>query len=356
MSAPNTFNLLALGHRNVGKTVFLAGSYAGSRPNFDLSRAWRLWFDCDNIIDQRHLEEMLQCVARTGRYPPPTVKVTQFTFRLQRRSVLGIQTLCHFSWCDVPGELCNIHNPSFQKILLNSHGCCLFIDAKALVRHGATYLETLESFVKKAEVISAEVQQRGCQYPLALILTKCDRLEPGPQSRLQLEQNLKPLLDRLDAVQANYRSFLSSIPITTGESITCLQPTHAAIPFLWLTAELRTLYRTQHPQALATGLQELLQGGHQQQSSDRTVAKPRAAFLWRPFTLLQVAGVSLLGGIIAFYCLSMFNQARLYPKRGKPQTTKVCSEFKVFSAPIHRCVVARPVFRLTKTTMIPLHW
>jgi hypothetical protein len=337
MSPPKTFNLLALGHRNVGKTVFLAGSYAASRPSFDLSQTWQLWFDCDNITAQRNLEDMLRSVACTGKYPPPTVKVTQFSFRLQRRSLLGTQTLCHFRWCDIPGERCNIHDPSFQQILFNSHGCCLFIDAKALVKHGSDYLDTLESFVNKAEAISVHVSQRSCPYPFALILTKCDALEPGPHSLLKLEQNLKPLLARLDAVQAKYRTFFSAIPIAPSEGMACLKPSHTAMPFLWLTAELRALYRSQPPQPLASGFQELSYTSSEPKSPTRTEAQRWPQLLSRRAAALQVVTVSLLGGIVVFWGLVLFGQVRLTPKRNNPQTTEVHLHLMVGSE--HRLVV-----------------
>jgi hypothetical protein len=265
MSAPKTFNLLALGHRGAGKTVFLAGSYAASRPSRRLSESWRLWFDCQDISAQQNLETLLSGVARTGQYPPPTLKVTSFRFQLQRRSLWGAETLCQFRWNDIPGEICSFANPLFQAILLRSQGGCLFIDAQSLAKHGSTYLETLESLIRQIEVISAHVNHQGIRFPFALILTKCDGLPSvfgqdslsNRHSCSQLQEHLQPLLDRLNRAQAHYQIFYSSIPIRATTRMASLDSTQAAMPFLWLTSELRTLYRWQQPKSLATELQQL---------------------------------------------------------------------------------------------------
>ncbi|MGF1602613.1 MAG: hypothetical protein ACFCU8_11430 [Thermosynechococcaceae cyanobacterium] len=265
MSALNTFNLLALGHRGAGKTVFLAGSYAASRPSRKLTQSWRLWFDCQDISAQKNLEELLSGIARTGRYPPPTMKVTSFRFQLQRRNLWGAETLCQFRWSDIPGEICSFANPYFQAILLRSHGGCLFIDAPSLARHGSTYLETLESLIRQIEVISAHVNHQGIRFPFALILTKCDSLQSllgqsapsNSHSVLQLQENLQPLLNRLNRSQAHYQIFYSSIPINASTGMSSLESTRAAMPFLWLTSELRSLYRWQEPKSLAAELEQL---------------------------------------------------------------------------------------------------
>ena len=44
--ATETFNLLSIGQRAVGKTVFLVGSYAESHADSLTKRPGQLWFDC----------------------------------------------------------------------------------------------------------------------------------------------------------------------------------------------------------------------------------------------------------------------------------------------------------------------
>ncbi len=311
MGSLTSFNLLALGHRGVGKTVFLAGSYASSRPNPKLSRDWRLWFDCQNITEQQHLEEVLRRVASTGRYPPPTVKVTSFRFRLQRRNLLSTQTLCQFHWCDVPGEICSLRDPRFQSILLKSHGGCLFVDAPALAKHGQIYLETLESLIRQVELISAHVDRKGIRFPFALILTKCDSLRAttgpqvtsNPQNLVQLHKNLEPLLTRLNRAKTHYQIFHSAIPIVAAAGIANLQSTPTATPFLWLMSELRTLYRWQKPQVLATKLAQLFHSSEEQK--EQKTAGKLVLPSQKPLPRSRVANVSRFLGVVGLTALSL---------------------------------------------------
>jgi hypothetical protein len=222
----------------VGKTVFLAGSYAelhsGRLPN----HAQHLWFDCQDSQVQENIESILSYVARTGQYPPPTIKITNFDFSLKYHSSWGNKTLCHFRWWDIPGESCNITNPDFRAMVFNSHGCCVFIDAFELV-HNNAYLETLEeNLILQVTAIADLVSLMGSKYVFALILTKCDLLEPDLMERQRLEKGLQPLINRLDVVAANYQIFYSVIPIVSTEGTPTLRPTGAAAPFLWLIWEL----------------------------------------------------------------------------------------------------------------------
>ena len=57
----------------------------------------------------------------------------------------------------------------------NSHGCCVFIDAYALV-HDNVYIHALEDVIKQVMVIASLVYLNDSNYPFAVILTKCDRL------------------------------------------------------------------------------------------------------------------------------------------------------------------------------------
>jgi len=117
----------------------------------------RLWFDCQDSQAQENIEDILNYIGETGEYPPPTMKVTNFNLSLKRHSLWGNQTLCNFSWWDFPGESCNIDNPDFRKMVLNSHGCCVFIDAYALV-HIPTYQQNLK------DIIQAVMQIANCVY------------------------------------------------------------------------------------------------------------------------------------------------------------------------------------------------
>ena len=257
-TTPKTFSLLSIGQRGVGKTVFLSGSYAELHSDSQLDHSKQLWFDCQDSDVQEKIERILSYVAQTSLYPPATIKITNFNFSLKRRSLWGTKTLCHFRWWDIPGESCNIRNPDFQKMVLASHGCCVFINANALV-HDEAYPQALEDIAKQVVAIASLVCQHGLKYAFALILTKCDLIEPDPLNLLQIEENLQPLIARLDAVKANYQRFYSAIRIVSMQSgASTLRARGAAAPLLWLLSELSRPYNFPYPQDLSSGLTQSL--------------------------------------------------------------------------------------------------
>ncbi len=235
-TATKTFSLLSIGQRGVGKTVFLAGSYAELHPNGQ-NQTQQLWFDCQETQMQKNIESILRYVVQTAQYPPATIKVTNFSFSLKRQNRWGTQTLCHFRWWDIPGELCKMQNQDFRNTVTTSHGCCVFIDAYALV-HSHAYLKALEDITDQVMAIASLVSLNGLEYAFALILTKCDLLQGDPLSRQQIKLGLQPLTNCLDAVKANYQTFYTHIPIVHTESTSTLKPQGAAAPLLWLVWEL----------------------------------------------------------------------------------------------------------------------
>lgn len=240
-TATKTYSLLSIGQRGVGKTVFLTGSYAELHGDSQPDHLRQLWFDCQDSDAQENIESLLSYIARTGQYPSPTLKITNFNFSLKRHTLWGAQTLSHFRWWEIPGEICNNRNRDFQTIVLNSHGCCVFIDAYALV-HNNAYIHALEDIINKVMGIASLVSLNRLNYGFALILTKCDLLEPGSASFQQIENGLQPLATQLDAVKVNYKTFYSCIPIVRTEGASTLRPKGAAAPLLWLAWELRKAY------------------------------------------------------------------------------------------------------------------
>ncbi|MGH2415938.1 MAG: tetratricopeptide repeat protein, partial [Microcystaceae cyanobacterium] len=198
---PPVFNLLSIGQRGVGKTVFLAGSYAELQDKSRTNQSESLWFECQDKQDKENLNGILNYVARTGEYPPPTLKITDFNFELKQRSRGREKTLCLFRWWDIPGEYCDFSQPDFQKMVLNSHSCCVFINAYQLV-NDANYPSTLERMVKQIASIATLVAPHLLNYRFALIFTQCDRLDSSPISRLQIEQNLQHLIASLEMAKA----------------------------------------------------------------------------------------------------------------------------------------------------------
>ena len=300
----NTFNLLSIGQRGVGKTVFLAGSYAELHSNHQLKPPQKLWFDCQKSQDEEKIDRILKYVAQTGQYPPATMKITDFNFSLKCSSLWTTKTLCHFRWWDVPGESCNSSNPEFQKIVLSSHGCCVFINASALV-NDRNYLQPLEEIIQQVVAIASLVNQHGLKYAFALIFTKCDLLNLDPISLLQIEERVQPLLTRLDAVKADYQKFYSAIPIISFAGVPILKAKGASAPLLWLVSQLRKLHHVQVRNDLGSGLEQSIT------KAGRTHTAKNVLGLSLPSNypasmLLSLAGVSLLGVCAALFILSPF--------------------------------------------------
>lgn len=249
---PKKFKLLSIGQRGVGKTVFLAGSYVELRSDSQLNHQ-QSWFDCQDSDVQENIENLLSHIARTGQYPPSTLKTTNFNFNLKRRTLWGIKTLCQFGWYDIPGELCDVDNPDFRKMVFKSNGCCVFIDAHALV-HKPVYQQALEDIIQQVMPIATLVYLNSFKYAFALLLTKCDLLEADPLSRKHLEESLQPLMCRLDGVKANYQTFCLGINIVRSEGVSSLKATGAAAPILWLGRELSLA----HSPSLINNLVELV--------------------------------------------------------------------------------------------------
>lgn len=285
--SPKTFNLLSIGQRGVGKTVFLAGSYAELQPDRLSSHPQPFWFECQDREVQDNLDKIIRHIHQTGLYPPATIKITSFNFDLKRQGWWGVNTLCHFRWWDVPGEACTIRNPDFQNLVLNSHGCCVFISAQALVHH-QDYAESIADIFDQVVAIASLAAQHQLNYSFALILTKCDLLESGAVAQLQIEQNLQPLITRLDAVQATYQRFYSAIPIVSMEGAANLRARGAAAPLLWLLSELNKHYPFHQQSDLANGF-----------SHNLAVGQLFPPSLRKSILLLSLASVGVLGAIVA---------------------------------------------------------
>lgn len=326
---PKTFNLLSIGQRGVGKTVFLAGSYAELHSYNQPEHKRQLWFDCQDSQEQEKIEQLLKYITRTGQYPPPTLKITNFKFSMKFHSQRGTKTLCHFGWWDIPGESCNIDNPDFQKMVFNSSGCCVFIDAHALV-HQPTYQQAFEEIIQQLMPIATLVHLNCFSYAFALILTKCDLLEADPLSRQHLEQRLQPLTSRLDAVKANYQTFHSDIPIIHSEGVSTLEATGAAAPLLWLVWELNKA----HNPGLMNALVSRLRSNSQQQvapslqsiftsAGTSRVRKILGLYLFpstrRYILLLAMAIVGVLG----VFSLFSVNYERIFQRQPKNLDTLV---------------------------------
>jgi tetratricopeptide (TPR) repeat protein len=266
-----TFTLISLGSRGVGKTVFLASNCAEILRSSDQKKDKEaLWFECENPEFQEKLEKLVGYVVRTGQYPPPTFKIEDFVFSLKRKNLGSNKTLCQFRWLDLPGEWCDSQSPEFQSVLLQSHGCCVFVDAHALL-HDKPYLEAVDAMMTQVEAISSVVNHNNLRYPLALICTKCDLIDLSATGLLQLETKLIPIIKRLDAINAHYRRFYSPSPMVDRSNSGILDFKDANAPLLWLITELQKLHGSDVELNLGNSLSQMMSNAIQDSPKDSRV-------------------------------------------------------------------------------------
>jgi hypothetical protein len=236
-ASPPAYNLLSIGRRGVGKTVFLAGSYAELHAVSKIALPGGLSFECRDESSRRNLARILDYVAETGTYPPLTLKITDFEFSLTRQGALGRQRLCHFRWRDIPGEICHARHPDFQEMILSSHGCCLFVDAAALTDDPG-YTEELATAAAQVRAIATLAYLNRLAYTFAIVLTKCDLVAPGEEARADRLSHLKIISRELDSAGANYRIFESTVPLVQRDGRPTLVPAGGAAALVWLVSEL----------------------------------------------------------------------------------------------------------------------
>jgi GTPase SAR1 family protein len=234
------YNLLSIGQRGAGKTVFLAGIY--SELHQQAGNSGSLSLVCEDEDTQETLDKVLNYVAKTGDYLPPTLKISNFDFSLRQRSWWKSQTLCQFSWWDTPGESCQIYNPAFLTMLLNSQGCCLFIDAHALVKASENNdSKAVRNILTSVKAIAEILSYNQLTYPLAIILTKCDLFQADEESWQVLENTLAPVKIFLDSLDSYYQIFYSRIPIVTVNGVARLKASEAVKSLTWLVSTMRKI-------------------------------------------------------------------------------------------------------------------
>ncbi|MGL5872748.1 MAG: tetratricopeptide repeat protein [Xenococcaceae cyanobacterium] len=287
---PKTYNLLSIGQRGVGKTVFLAGScleltHAEKNQNID-----RFGLEYQDQQAQENVRGILEYIGKNGQYPPATMKMTKFNFNLKQHGRFGENTFCNFRWWDIPGESCNIDSPDFQKIVLGSNSCCLFVNAYELMTK-PNYLATLEPLVKQVIAIASLVNQHQMNYVFAIILTQCDRVDTGAIGRIKIEQKLQPMLARFNLAKANYRHFYSSIALEVEGDRVSLKPQGAAAPLIWIASQLNQSDELQSDRDLETGInQEVsLSPSSMRSSSSRSKSK----------LILPLVGLGVVAAIAA---------------------------------------------------------
>ncbi len=164
-------------------------------------------------------------------------------------------TFSEVRWWDIPGEICNFSDPDFQKIVLDSHSCCVFIDGYRLATD-SSYLKTLENIIKQVMTIASVINQKTLNYSFALIFTQCDRFNSETTGQLQIEKNLQPLISCLKVVNAQYKAFYSGISILQNQDQFRLETSGSEDPLLWLVSRLYERHSFDSTKTLETMITE----------------------------------------------------------------------------------------------------
>ena len=106
--------------------------------------------------------------------------------------------------------------------------------------------------------LTSLVYLNGLQYPLALILTKSDLLEPSSPDQQIITKKLQPLITHLNAVKTNYQIFKSCVPLIYNKDTATLGAKGAAVSLLWLVWELNKVHNPGLDLPLLTMLNRIL--------------------------------------------------------------------------------------------------
>lgn len=293
---PKNYNILSIGQRGVGKTVFFVGNYVSQKDRLSSSLG-DIWFDCDDQDTQSTIEKVRQYVAKTREYPPATMRITNFDFCVKQKKDWGEQTLHQVCWWDPPGESCQIYNPAFLTMATNCDACCLFLDANDLVQH----VNDVEAIAQRLAPIRNLIEifhHNGLKSPLALILTKCDLLDDSIAKWQTLKQILHPLIGRLSELKITYQPFYSRVTLVEEQQTPTLRGSHQEKPLLWLLNQLQKDEKPELLPATPQKSQSILQSsrsydGEMRSPSFKTIslACSNKAFLLTLMAVTSIVGI-----------------------------------------------------------------
>jgi GTPase SAR1 family protein len=289
-------NFLSIGARGVGKTVFFVGHYGQSTQSLS-SDDVSLQFDCHEAETKETIYKIDKYVAKMGKYPPATMKMTNFDFLVQKNTENDGTPLCEVCWWDTPGESCQLYNPAFLTMMLSVDGSCLFLDGQRLVK-SAENLKEVQEQLQPIQTYGDLLHHNGFHYPIALILTKCDLLT-NEKDWKTLKQTLKPLRQHWDELGINYRLFYSEIPIVEQEEGYTLQVRSKENALTWLVEVAQANEKSKPKVAIATDSpsEDLPEQPSQTQWGIPVFLRRKAAILvsfLMATTLLSLGGVFLV--------------------------------------------------------------
>jgi hypothetical protein len=199
---PKIYTLMSVGTRGVGKTVFLVSCYQEL-----LKHSLRL--KCEDEESEKNIQKILDYISRTGQYPPATLKIGNFDFRVQRREGERERTVGIVRWWDVPGESCQLYNLAFLTMMLHADGCLLFIEAGSLAGEDTKNPVPLNTFKTILELVS----HNKPEFAVGVVITKCDRIPDDSDERARLQNIVRKLDEDLKTSAVNRELFFSGVVI-----------------------------------------------------------------------------------------------------------------------------------------------
>lgn len=317
-----SLKLISLGSRGVGKTVFLVSNCATALQDSHQDSGDTQWFECRDQQSKDMVTKLLAYVNQNQTYPPATFKISDFNLSFKEKSLGRIKTLCDIQWVDIPGEWCTLDNADFQSALLESHGCCIFIDADALLNQ-ETYFKSLEQTIQQIDAIISLINQNNLiQYPIALICTKYDLIQADSIGLIRLEEKLKPLIQKIESSQGIYKRFYSGIALTQ-ETNGLHQTTNANEALRWMTTTLNAIHTSDEPRNLGEVLKSIVQDKSVARDSDASL--PEAAVSDAPLSSKGVLNQKKALNLALVVCGAIAGLAALFllvlPKSDGPGVT-----------------------------------
>jgi hypothetical protein len=226
------YTVLSIGQRGAGKTVFLAGCYQAFKNQYDNQKTANIAWKCEEKESEEDIEKVLSYVARTGQYPPATLKISNFDFSLERNSGNQPEKMATIRWWDIPGESCQIYNLAFVNMALQANGCLLFLEATSLLNEQQKPDKSLKIFQTLIEIIN----HNKPDFNLGVIITKCDLVMGDQKPWQDLQLKIQELAENLRDKQVNHRFFNSQVLIDSQQGT--LQANQALESMAWLFSQI----------------------------------------------------------------------------------------------------------------------
>jgi Double-GTPase 2 len=226
------YTVLSIGQRGAGKTVFLAGCYQAFKNKHNHPNQYYISWQGEPQESAEDIEKVLSYVAKTGQYPPATLKISNFDFNLKKNSGDQPEKIAAIRWWDVPGESCQIYNLAFINMAMHADACLLFLDASSLLDEEPKNNQYLNIFKALVEIIQHNKQQ----FNLGIIITKCDLVISHKKLWQSLHSKVQELEKNLQETQVNYQFFYSTVLIDSQAGT--LQANQAIDSMSWLFSQI----------------------------------------------------------------------------------------------------------------------